>query len=87
MDEPGQVLGRAVGGVCGQPLGPEAEAVLRPLDHGARGTHLRLPDGAARLGIDNDGMIEVDQIVGGILGREPHDRHHHCEQPPPGGPV
>ncbi len=66
MHQPSEVLGWAVGAVGRQPLWIEAEAVLGALDHGARGTDLRLTDGAAWLDIDDDGMVEVDQVVGGI---------------------
>ncbi len=60
------VLGRAVGAVGGEPFGPEAEALIRPLDHGAGGGHLRWTDGGGRLDVDDDGVVEVDQVVGGI---------------------
>ena len=66
MDQPGQLLGRAVGGVGGQPLGLEAEAVLRPLDHALALRHLGLADGGGRLDIDDDGVFEVDQVVGRV---------------------
>ena len=54
------------GGIGGQPFWIEAEAILGPVDHGARRADLRLPDRAARLDIDNDGMVEVDQVVDGV---------------------
>ena len=66
VDEPGQVLGRAVGGVGGQALGPEAEAFLGALDHGACRADLGLADRAARLDVDDDGVIQVDQVVRGV---------------------
>ena len=66
MHQPGEVLGRAIGGIGRQPFGIEAEAILGPVDHGACRADLRLPDRAARLDIDNDGMVEVDQVVGGV---------------------
>jgi hypothetical protein len=63
MDQPGEHLGRAIGAVGAEPLGIEPEAVLDPLDHGPRRPNLRLPDGAAGLDVDNDGVVEVDQVV------------------------
>jgi hypothetical protein len=39
---------------------------LDPVDHGACRADLRLPYRAARLDIDNDGMVKVDQVVGGV---------------------
>ncbi len=35
VHQPGEVLGRAVGAIGGEPGWPEAEALLRPVDHGA----------------------------------------------------
>ena len=69
LDQPGKVLGRAKSAVGSWPLGIELEAILGAIDHRARGADLRLPDGSAGLDIDDDGMVEVDQIVGGI-GKE-----------------
>jgi hypothetical protein len=39
---------------------------LRAVDHGARGTDLGLSDGAAHFDIDDDCVIEINQVVGGI---------------------
>jgi len=44
----------------------ETKAVHHPLDHGARGTDLSLANGAGCLDIHDDGVVFVDQIVGGI---------------------
>ena len=65
-DQPGEHLGRAIGAVGGQPLGLEAEAVLGALDHGARRADLGLADRRGRLDVDDDGVVEVDQVVGGV---------------------
>ena len=65
-DLPGQVLGRAVGAVGGEPLGPQAEAILGALDHGAGGAHLGLADRAAGLDVDDDGVVQIDQVVCGV---------------------
>ena len=45
VHQPVEGLGRSVGAVGGEPLGPEAEAILHPFDHGAGCGHLRLPHG------------------------------------------
>ena len=66
VDQPGKRLGRAVGGVGDQALRVEAEAVERARDHVARRLVLGLPDRRGRLDIDDDGVLEVDEIVGGV---------------------
>lgn len=66
MDPPGEVLGQAIGTVGGEACGPEAEAVLRPFRYAARRPDLGLPDGAASSHIEDDGMVEIDQVVGGV---------------------
>ena len=66
MHQPGEVLGRAVGTVGGEPCRPETEAFLRPVEHGAGRADLGLADGATGLDIDDDGVVEVDEIVGGV---------------------
>ena len=57
---------RAVGAVGDQPLGVEAEALHRAVDHGARGADLRLADRARRLDVDDDRIVCVDEVVGRI---------------------
>ena len=66
MHQPSEVLGRAIGSVGRQLFRIEAEAILGAVDHGARRADLRLPDRAARHDIDNDGMVEVDQVVDSV---------------------
>jgi len=66
VHQPGEVLGRAIGTVGGELGRPEAEALLRPVEHGAGRADFGLPDGTAGLDIDDDGVVEIDQIVGGI---------------------
>jgi hypothetical protein len=66
MYKPGEILGRAIGAVGGQPLWPEAKALLRALDHRARRPDLRLADGTARLDVHDDGVVHVDRIVGSV---------------------
>ena len=66
LDQPGKVRGGAVSGIGHQLLGPQAEALLRALDHPALGGHLGLAHRGCRLDIDDHRMVEVDQIVGGV---------------------
>ena len=66
VHQPGEHLGRAIGAVGGQPLRIEAEAILGALDHRARRTDLGLADRAARLDVHDDGVVHVDQVVGGV---------------------
>ena len=40
--------------------------ILGPVNHRARRADLRLPDRAACLDLDNDGIVEVDQVIGGV---------------------
>src|SRR5690242_12134854 len=69
VNQPTEHFGRSIGGVGGHSLGIEAELILDPVDHCACGAYLRLPDRAASLDINDDGVFEVDQVVGGI-GKE-----------------
>jgi hypothetical protein len=66
MDEPGEVLSRAVCGVGRQSLRVEAEALLGALDHGHRGPDFGLTDSPAGFDVDDHGMVEINQIVGRI---------------------
>ena len=61
-----EVLGGAVGRVRRQPLRPQAKALLRPLDHPLLRRHLGLADRGGRFHIDDDGVLQVDQVVGAI---------------------
>ena len=65
-----------------KPFGIETEVILGPVNHRARRADLRLPDRAARLDIDDNGMVEVDQVIGGI-GEEgmPFERAGPLSQP------
>src|SRR5205085_1246211 len=55
LHQPSEILGRAVAGIARQPLGPQAEALLRAIDHPTLRGYLSLADRGARLDIDNDG--------------------------------
>ncbi len=66
VDQPAEHLGRPVGGVAGKPRRVEIEALHRPLDHGLRRRHLGVADGGGGLDIDDDRIVDVDEIVGGV---------------------
>ena len=66
VDQPGQHLRPAVGGVGHQALGVEVEAVERAPDHVASRLVLGLPDRGGRLDIADDGVLEIDEVVGGM---------------------
>jgi hypothetical protein len=51
----------AVGGVGGKPLGPQRKAPFGPIDHGLSRGHLVV--GSSFLDIDDDGVLDIDQIV------------------------
>ena len=56
--------GRAIGAVGGQPLGPEAEALLACGRSSCAAAPPRPGGSRGRLDVDDDGVVEVDQIVG-----------------------
>jgi hypothetical protein len=47
----------------------ESEVVCGPLDHAFGGENFRLPDRRGRLNVENDRILHIDQIVGGV-GKE-----------------
>jgi hypothetical protein len=46
--------------------GLQAETLLGSVNHGARGTDFGLPNGAAGLDIEDDRVLGIDQIIGGV---------------------
>ena len=66
VHQPGQHLRRAVAGVGDQLARPQIVAIGNALDHPLGRRDLRLPDGGARLDIDDDGMLHIDQVVGRV---------------------
>ncbi len=76
LDQPGEVRRRAVGGVRHQFLGPETEALLRPLKHPALCGHLSLPHRSRRFNVDDHRVIEIDQIVATVQVLEQCLLHH-----------
>jgi hypothetical protein len=66
FDEPRQALGRTVGAVGGKIIRLQAEAILRPFEHGASRADFGLANGARGFDIDNPPVVSIDQIIGGI---------------------
>ncbi len=66
LDQPGQVLGRAIGAVGREMPRLEAEALGRSVKHGARSPDLRLPDRPGSLHIEDDRVLGIDQVVGRV---------------------
>src|SRR5271163_2852838 len=66
VHQPGEVLGRTIGGVSRQPLRPQAEALLRTVDHPLLRCHLGLANRGGRLNIDDDRVLQVDQVIGAV---------------------
>ena len=66
VDEPGEHLGRAVAGVGDQLARPQIVSIGNARDHALCCGHLGLADGSARLDIDDDGMLHIDQVVGRV---------------------
>jgi hypothetical protein len=64
IDQPAQHLARSIGGVGNQRVGMQAEAILGADQHFAHGPDLSLAHGRGRLHIHDDGVIQIDQIVG-----------------------
>lgn len=62
VNQPGQVPRIAIAGICREPLRPQAEALVRALDHSALGSDLGLADRRGCLHIDDHGMVEIDQV-------------------------
>lgn len=74
IDEPIEVRARTIGRITGKPLGLQAKALFRSLDHRLGGTDLCLTDGPRSLDTDDDTELDVDQIVVGI-GEERRPSH------------
>ena len=66
VDQPLQHLARTIRRVAGQPLRVELEALVCPFDHGLGCLDLRLTDGRRSFHLDDDGVIEIDQVVGRV---------------------
>jgi hypothetical protein len=66
IDQPAEHLGRAVGAVSKEAGGIEIEALHRAFYHAFCGQNLGLPDRGGRFDIDDDPIVDVDHVVGGI---------------------
>ena len=65
VDKPGEHLGRAVARIGNELARPKAE-IMDPLDHPFGGRNLRLADRCACFDVDNDSVLHVDKVIGGI---------------------
>src|SRR6476620_5433896 len=65
-DPPVEHRRRPVGGIRGEPLRLEAEALFSALPHRACSAYLSLADRARGFNIDDHATLDVDQIVIGI---------------------
>src|SRR5947208_3588855 len=66
LDQPVQHRGRSVGGIGGEPLRLETEALFSTLDHSARGIYLGLTDSPRCFDVHDHPVLHVDQVVVGI---------------------
>ena len=66
LDQPSEHRARAICGVRDQTLGIEAEAIQGPVDHGPRRAGLGCADRPARLHVDDDPVVGVDQVIVGV---------------------
>src|SRR5208282_5940639 len=66
VDEPSEHLGRTVRAVPQEAGGIKIEAIYRAFYHAFCGQDLSLPDRGGRFDINDDPVIDIDQIVGGI---------------------
>jgi len=66
VDQEGKVLGLAIGAVGGEALRLQPEALGRAVEHGAGGPDLRLPGCPAALDVEDDRVVGVGRVVGGI---------------------
>jgi hypothetical protein len=67
VDQPAEHLGRAVGAIAHEPGGIEAEAIHRALNHALGGQNVGLLDGHGGLYIDDDRMLDIDQVICGVV--------------------
>jgi len=66
LDEPGEIVRRAICGVGDEIIRLQTEALFRALQHRLRRADLCLPDGARRFDVDDHPMIRIDQIIGRV---------------------
>ena len=66
VDEPSDHLGGAVGAVPQKSCGIKIEALERAFYHALCGQDLGLPDRGCGFDINDDRVVGIDQIVGGI---------------------
>src|ERR1700692_1079423 len=66
MYQPAEHLGGPIGAVAYEHGGVEIEALHRSFDHALCRLDLSLADRGGRFHIDNDRVVDIDQIVGGV---------------------
>ena len=69
VHKPTEHLRRSVSAISGQPSRIKAELLSGALYHTLGGCHFSLANGGCRLDVDDDRVVEIDHIVGGI-GKE-----------------
>src|SRR5205085_1990716 len=80
LNQPVQHRGRSVGGIGGEALRLETEALFGTLDHRARGAYLGLTNSPRCFDIHDHPALQVDQVIVGIREeRRPflHDTFEH----------
>src|SRR3979490_1576768 len=66
VDQPAEHLSRAIGAVAEKTGWIKIEALHRAFDHTFCGQNLGLPDRGRRFDINDDRVVDIDQVVGGI---------------------
>src|SRR3954467_8802703 len=69
IGQPVEHLCRAIGGIGGETPGGKIKAVTSSRDHGFGGSDFGLAYGSRGLDINDHGVIEINQVVGGV-GKE-----------------
>jgi hypothetical protein len=60
---PGKQLTSSIGGIGGEPFGPDAERFLGSLNHSSGRGHLVIGARWRCLDVDNDGVVNVDHTI------------------------
>ena len=64
--QPNKIVGRPVGRICGYPIWLQAKPLFGLVNHLAHGTNFSGPVRAAGIHVNDDTVIRIDQIIGGI---------------------
>ena len=82
VDHPPEHLGRSIGRVAGQPLQVKVEALLGALNHRHGHRSFGLTNRGRGLHIDDDGAVQIDEVVGAIGEESLPTREHPSSAPP-----